>query len=1393
MLAAGIFSKIHYDLAGKCRALLRSDDYNRRQSMLLHPRTQGIPDMSKLRSQQYCSQRNRKQLRSLAPNLEPLESRIVLDASVLITEIVAANGQGIRDEDGDRSDWIELYNNGDAAQDLTGWYLTDDAAQKTKWKFPAVTIQPEQHIVVFASGKDRTGDEIHTNFQLAREGEYVGLVRPDGTSVQFEYAPQFPALAEDRSFGLKQPSEIFSLVTPTSDVRVLVPTVENGGDQLGTSWTNVGFDDSSWRAGQGGVGLDETTSFDEFIKTDIEEEMLDKQGSAFIRTTFTVANTFNLANLSLGIQYDDGFVAYINGTEVARANAPLVPEWNSTADASHRDSLATRFEFFDLAPFANVLADGDNVLAVHGMNRQTTSDDFLIATEITATRSLAITDTTPGFFSQATPGYANGDQNYAGLGDRVVASIARGFYEEPIDVALTTETAGATLIYTTDGSLPTLENGTVIEPASPTSPPAANVAVDRTTTLRAIAVKDGFLAASAMTETYLYLDDVLKQDYQATLDAGFPEAWRIRTEPDYGMDTKVIGPNDNYDGEFASQAIEALKAAPTISIVTDLDHLFGEENGIYVNSVRTGFDWERPTSVEIMMPDGGDIQVDAGIRIAGDNVRNFGNSKKQSLRLEFREIYGPTKLRFKLFDDPNADTSFDTINLRGAYNDGWVHTPSSTQFIRDQWARTTLQMMGNPQVNGRFVHVYLNGFYWGVYNAVERPVASFAATYYGGDKDNWDSLNTGQIRDGSIVAWNTLRALARDVDDDDVAASNAAYLKLLGRNPDGTNNPNEGSLLDVQNYIDYLIVNFYGGNTDWPGRNYYAARERGPDSTGFKFFAWDTEKILDHGEGSTLTTNRVNDAREGSAEAYFRLRNNAEFRLQFADRAHQHFFNGGMLYVDPEHPEWDPAFPERNMPAATYAKIAQEIELPLIAESARWGDTQTTGTRQDGRTYTLTDWRQFRDRLFERYFPRRSEIVLRQLVDAGLYPEVAAPAFNQHGGTVDSSFLLEIKADGPVYYTVDGSDPRQSALDVGVTESGISPNAILYEGSVPLAGGGTVKARTLIDGEWSALNVATFIPAAPPLQITEIMYHPQDSATGDVPDDDFEFIELANAGTEPIDLSGVRLADGVEVELPAESLAAGERAVVVRNADTFKARYGADVRILASYGSEFKLNNGGESIRVEDSAGNVIEEFTYDDAWVATTDGGGYSLTRLRHGGDLSTASAWRSSFEINGTPGKPDTPDFNRDGSVTPDDVDQFCASFATDDLRWDLNGDGVRDLRDLRLLMHGELGTEIGDVNLNGVFDSADLTIVFKANEYEDGITGNSSWSEGDWNCDGDFTTRDFVEVFMDGGYVNDAAAQATVQSRTQLSGVAAALVDHTFLEERNRTSKTNRAFLS
>lgn len=124
----------------------------------------------------------------------------------VINELMADNETILQDEDGEYSDWLELYNpNPVGARDVSGWYLTDDPANLTQWQIPAgVSIDADGYLVVFASGKDRAvaGQELHTNFRLGNGGDYLALVRPDGTTVVHEYFPEYPSLDDDQAYGL---------------------------------------------------------------------------------------------------------------------------------------------------------------------------------------------------------------------------------------------------------------------------------------------------------------------------------------------------------------------------------------------------------------------------------------------------------------------------------------------------------------------------------------------------------------------------------------------------------------------------------------------------------------------------------------------------------------------------------------------------------------------------------------------------------------------------------------------------------------------------------------------------------------------------------------------------------------------------------------------------------------------------------------------------------------------------------------------------------------------------------------------------------------------------------------------------------------------------------------
>jgi hypothetical protein len=138
----------------------------------------------------------------------------------IISEFMAANDSVLADEDGQFSDWIEIYNPGLTELSLAGYHLTDDATNFTKWTFPDITLESGAYLVIFASGKNRTdpAGRLHTSFQLSAAGEYLALVAPDGVTEVTAFTPIYPPQFENESFGLSQTNtpewSFFSTSTP---------------------------------------------------------------------------------------------------------------------------------------------------------------------------------------------------------------------------------------------------------------------------------------------------------------------------------------------------------------------------------------------------------------------------------------------------------------------------------------------------------------------------------------------------------------------------------------------------------------------------------------------------------------------------------------------------------------------------------------------------------------------------------------------------------------------------------------------------------------------------------------------------------------------------------------------------------------------------------------------------------------------------------------------------------------------------------------------------------------------------------------------------------------------------------------------------------------------------
>ncbi|MBN1505383.1 MAG: lamin tail domain-containing protein, partial [Sedimentisphaerales bacterium] len=832
-------------------------------------------------------------------------------------------------------------------------------------------------------------------------------------------------------------------------------------------------------------------------------------------------------------------------------------------------------------------------------------------------------------FGLPTPGAKN-VQAYQGIVEEPVFSPERGFYDSEILVTLSTRTAGATIYYTTDGTEPYLRTGRF-----PTGKVyQAPLRILSTTCLRAKAIKDGWKPSTIATHTYLCAQDVVSRSRDgAAPGSGWPTGSVRGQVIDYGMD-----PDVTQDERYKDLIDDALLAIPSISLVTSLSNFFHEDTGFYVHPNAEGRAWERPVSVELLNPDGSEgFQIDAGIRVRGGYSRSTSNPK-HGLRLFFRPEYGRARLHFPLFGNEGVD-EFENVDLRCSQNYSWSFGGDAQEtLIREVFSRDTQGETGQPYTRSRFYHVYINGYYWGVYQTQERSEASYAESYFGGDKDDYDVVKTDRsvgramlATDGNMDAYRRLYdAFMQNL------ADNSRYYQLQGLNADATPNPAYERLLDVDNLIDFMIIEYYTGDRDGPGsrfgnipNNTYGIYNRAhPD--GWKWCHHDNEHTLGTSQSETNMVTPFTSA--GSQWRYFnphwqheRLANtNAEYRMRFADHVYRHFFKGGLLTPD--------------VSIARFQRRAKEVEMAVIAESARWGDSKRS------RPLTKQDWQNEINRVVTSYMPGRTNVVLSQFKSVGWYPNVNPPTFNLQGGHVQPGFSLQISGSGgTVYYCLDGSDPRLPGGAVNASSTKF------YTGPIGLTASTHVKARILSGTTWSALNEAVFAvrPVAANLRISEILYHPAEAGNPDDPNS--EYIELTNIGAESINLNLVRFTNGIDFTFPSLDLAPGGYCLVVRDRAAFAAKYGSALPVAGQYAGS--LNNAGERIELRDAAGAVIHDFRFEDDWFDITDGLGFSLTvkdpKTADPNTYSDKNLWRPSAKAGGSPGADDSGQVPALGSV--------------------------------------------------------------------------------------------------------------------------------------------------
>ena len=941
--------------------------------------------------------------------------------------------------------------------------------------------------------------------------------------------------------------------------------------------------------------------------------------SAYVRLPFNLANPNVVSSLTLRVRYNDGFVAYLNGQQVAARNAPASPQWNAVATAIHPAVVA---EDVTIITPPGLLVSGTNVLALHGLNISANDGDFTLAPELLAQQT---TELTNRYFQPATPG-SNNTIGFTGLVADTKFSMNRGFYTTSFPLIITNATPGAEIRFTTNGSAPSPSNGAIY---------TAPIPITGQSFVRAAAFKAGLVPSDVDTHSYLFLRDVLRQSNNIP---GYPTVWpQASYTADYEMDSNVV--KHPVYGPTLSNDLRSIKS---LCIVSDQNGLWNSSTGIYPNPQSIGLAWERAASVELISSNSHtEFATTCKIQIHGNASRDNTRTPKHSIGLGFNSDYGPTRLNYDWFG--GGVDSHDGIVLRSCgFVDGWSgryadftlftstetgetfrgarYRPENTCYLRDAWVKDSFGAMGWSASRSAYVHLYLNGLYWGLYEPSEHINATWYSQRHGGPDGAWDVVvgedNNGPpvIVDGSGVDWtNVLNLVNAGI------TTESAYQSVA-------------ALVDLDNLIDYMMVHIFAESEDWPRHNWFAAHRRatnGIPGTKFFFTVWDQELTLDR----LVRRNRIDVGGTGGevyspARVYQQLRNWPEFRLRFADRVHKHLFNGGTLT------------PSNNV--ARLLEKAALIRSAVVGESARWGDARETavpaGQVGTGQTFTRNEWWQPEiDKLATNFFQKLTADNVARFRAGSLYPTVGTPSFSQFGGGVPAGFGLTMShtnAVGTIYFTTDGRDPR--TYGTGAVGGG----AQSFSAPVVINTPTLVRARVLSGAIWSALVEAVFYPPQDlsKLALTEIMYNPP--AVGLTNGDDFEFIELKNTGTNTLNLSGLNFSGVGFTFTNGTLLTPGGFCVLVRNPVAFADKYpGVTFHGVFSGG----LNSAGESLTLSHALGATIFSVTYDDdlPWPAAADNFGFSLVPRNPGASQAPDQGgdWRASTNPGGSPGADDPP----------------------------------------------------------------------------------------------------------------------------------------------------------
>ena len=1067
-------------------------------------------------------------------------SSVLFSEGLVINEVMSSNGSTIFDEDGDTPDWIELYNSETMEIDLGGYGITDNPAEPYKWIFPVIEVQPQNHLLIYASGKDRLEWVAHWETVIDWGDNWYYFL---------------------------------------------------GNNEPPNNWNQQNFDDSGWLSGPSGFGYG-----DEDDATEISPVI-----SLYVRRDFTISAIESVLKILLHVDYDDAFVAYINGSEIARANigspgAP--PPYDQGADSWREAEIYQGGEpnEYLIDQVESLLEGGINVLAIQVHNFNLESSDLTLIPFLTLglngapqnaqglSEHLNVEDinlhtnfkisssgetlvlTTPDgiiqdsvstgimlgdvsrgrqpdggaewlFFGEPTPGNANVTTGYSGVLEPPYLSQLGSPFSNPGAVTMSTATPGAEIYYTTDGSYP---NGASLLYTDP-------VYIDDNTILRSVAIKQGWLNSRPNTQSYLF----------------------------------------DYAGEL-----------PVVSLSTNPYHFWDNDSGIYVLGPNASSefpyfganfwqDWERPIHIEMFEPDGElAFSIDAGVKIYGNYSRAY---PQKSLTIFARGAYGSPAINYQVFPEKDIE-SFEAIVLRNSGNDF-----DNTHF-RDGLVSILADRAGVTTQAFRPAVVYLNGEYWGIQNIREKINEHFIATHFPIDPDNIDMLEgNNQVIHGDHEHYLDLLNF---IETNDLS--------------DPINYDVITSAMNIDNFIRYNVAQIFVDNWDWPGNNIKYWRPRTPDGR-WRWILFDADFAFGLFTPNGYAHNMIEFATnpDGPSQTIWGWDswwpNPPWSTFLFRSLLDNESYKNDFINYFSDH--LNTTFqPDEILNVVD--NITGELTGEMPEHTSRWNLNLASWYNNVNALRNFIFYRNaFMWSHIQSYFNLAGTYQLFLDMDGGsgsiIINSIKAYNFPWQGQYFDQIPIQIQAVPAPGFQFVGWAELSTASNSITVTSASNTTLTAIFE---------------------PAINDSAAIV------INEINYNSADDY------DTQDWVELTNNGGSAINLSGWEFKDENDSHvfiIPEQTiLENGEFIILAEDTAVFNGFFPGSGVVIGNL--DFGLSGGGELIRLYNGNGVLIDQVLYNDSspWPDEADGNGPTLELINPSFDNSLPESWNYSNEQYGTPG---------------------------------------------------------------------------------------------------------------------------------------------------------------